>query len=390
MFSISAFPMPTHVTPQFFWTLIGFSFVLGTCIGSFLNVVIYRLPLGISLSNPRRSFCPLCKYQIPMCYNLPLVGWLILGGKCGNCKAPISARYPMVELLTGLIFAVVTLFCFKTNPYLIPAYWILLSLFIAGTYIDIDHYILPDEITLGGTAVGLVCSALIPDFLGKEIWWQNLLESLVGAVLGYVSLWLVVELGKKLFGKKRMEFASPLAWEISQAEGADEPNFILDGDASPWTDLFFRPKDRLILQCPEAEIDGTVHRDLTLTIRAEGLSLQPKDATQPATEMSLEQINHMKGTCDSVVIPREAMGLGDVKFMALVGAFLGWKGVLFTIFAASMIGSVVALTLILLRKREWAQRVPFGPYLAGGATLYLFYGATILHWYLSLSQPNLN
>lgn len=381
--------MPTQVTPQLFWTLLGFSFAIGACIGSFLNVVIYRLPLGISVHNPKRSFCPLCKYQIPMWLNLPLFGWLLLRGKCGNCKAPISARYPIVELLTGLTFMAVTLHCFKSvgNPYLIPAYWILLSLFIGGTYIDIDHYILPDEITLGGTAVGLVCSALVPEFLGREIWWHNFLESLAGAALGYVSLWLVVELGKKLFGRKRMEFPTPLAWEISQPEGADEPSFMLDGDDNPWSDLFYRPKDRLILQCPEAEIDGEQHRDLTLTIRAEGITLQPKNASQSAKEWTLEQVQHMKGTCESVVIPREAMGLGDVKFMALVGAFLGWKGVLFTIFAASVIGSLVALTLILLRKREWAQRVPFGPYLAGGATLYLFFGPQILEWYLQLAHP---
>lgn len=382
------FAMPSTLSPQLYWTILAFSFAVGACIGSFLNVVIYRLPLGISVNNPKRSFCPLCKYQIPMWLNMPVFSWLILRGKCANCKAPISARYPIVEFLTGVLFTAVTLHCFNVvgNPWLIPAYWILISLFVAGTYIDIDHYILPDEITLGGTVVGLIASVLVPEFLGERVWWENGLQSLGGAALGYGLLWVVVEMGKKLFGKKKMEFDPPLAWDISQPDGAEEPAFTLDGDATPWTDLFFRKTDRLIIGCPTTEIDGLLHENVTLTIKCEGVSVRPDDASQAALELNLEQIQHMKGTCRSVIIPREAMGLGDVKFMALVGAFLGWKGVLFTIFAGSILGSLVALILILARKREWAQRVPFGPYLAAGATVYLFFGAAVLEWYLSFGR----
>lgn len=379
--------MPELSSTQY-WTYLLFSFAIGSCIGSFLNVVIYRLPLGISVDNPRRSFCPLCKYPIPMYQNIPVFAWLFLRGKCAHCKAPISARYPIVELLTGLFFVAITLHCLQVagNPWLAIPYWILISLFIAGTYIDIDHYILPDQITLGGAVVGLVCSLVVPEFLGQKVWWQNFLQSLMGAALGYGALWLVVELGKKLFGKKKMKFDPPLSWSISQLDGAEEPSFILDGDATLWTDLFFRKTDRLIIECSQAKIDAAVLENVSLTIHNEGVSIQGADATQPATQLTLEAVTHLEGTCHSVVIPREAMGLGDVKFMALVGAFLGWKGVLFTVFAASVIGSFVALFLILMRKREWAQRVPFGPYLATGATLYLFFGAAILRWYLGLGQ----
>lgn len=380
--------MPLQVSQPLFWTFLAFSFAIGACIGSFLNVVIYRLPLGISVNEPKRSFCPLCKYQIPIYHNIPLFTWLFLRGKCANCKAPISVRYLLVELLTAVVFTAITLHCFLVsgNPWLIVPFWILTSLFIAGTYIDIDHYILPDEITLGGTVVGLVCSLVVPEFLGRAVWWHNFLESLAGAAIGYASLWLVVELGKKMFGKKKMEFDPPLAWSISQAEGEEEPNFTLDGEATPWTDLFFRPKDRLIIACPEASIDGAPHQNVTLTIKMEGVSVQSADATQAPTELNLEQVNHMQGTCHTVTIPREAMGLGDVKFMALVGAFLGWKGVAFTVFAGSIFGSLVALLLILLRRREWAQKVPFGPYLAAGATVYIFFGAGILKWYFDLAK----
>ncbi len=381
--------LSSSLTPQFLWAVVAFSLAIGACIGSFLNVVIYRLPLGIGLGNPRRSFCPLCKYQIPIWYNIPLLGWLLLRGKCGNCKEPISIRYLTVELLTGLLFVAVSMHCCSAgeNPFLIVPYWILLSLFVAGLYIDLDHFILPDEITLGGAAVGLICSAVVPSFLGYDVWWQNLAASAAGAAVGYLLLRAVVELGKKMFGKRKAIFDPPVAWSIGQQDECEEPVFTLDGEASGWSDMFYRPKDRLCIECPEVSIDGGAHQNVTLTIKVDGVTVQSADDTQPALEIDLEHVQHLQGTCASAVIPREAMGLGDVKFMALVGAFLGWKGVLFTVFAASMIGSVLALLLIVLRRREWAQLIPFGPYLALGATLYLFYGAEILEWYKHLAVP---
>ncbi len=382
--------MPTQVSPQLYWTLAAGSFALGACIGSFLNVVIHRLPLGISVGNPKRSFCPGCKYQIPFWLNIPLVSWLLLRGKCANCRAPISSRYFLVELFTALAFLAVFYLTWMPgsgNPYLMLPYWVLVSLFIAGTCIDIDHYILPDEITLGGTGVGLVFSLAVPMFLGQESRWDNFVQSLLGAAVGFGLLYLVVEIGKKLFGRKKLAFETALAWEIAQPNPEEQPQFSLDGDVTPWDDLFGRKSDRLILHCPEAEIDGVAHADVTLEIREDGVDVLPKTEGSAARHFALEQITRMKGTCDSVVIPREAMGLGDVKFMGLVGAFLGWKGVLFTVFAGSILGTAAALLLIAARRREWAQKVPFGPYLAAGATLYLVAGPAILSWYLGLSQP---
>jgi leader peptidase (prepilin peptidase)/N-methyltransferase len=361
---------------------------MGACIGSYLNVVIYRIPLGISTREPARSFCPSCKYSIPFYHNIPLVSWLLLRGKCANCGAGISVRYWFVELITALFFVAAFYHGAVTagNVWLVVPYWILLSLFIAGTYIDLDHYLLPDEITLGGSVVGLLCSAIVPNFLTIGPWWQNLLHSLAGAAVGAGVLYAVVELGKLLFGKKRMVFDSPLAWEISQADGADEPSFILDGEGSLWTEIFNRPTDRLIIHCPQALIDGIEHKDVILTIREGGVDIDEKSGAQQTkrTSLTLEEIHKMTGECDSVTIPREAMGLGDVKFMALVGAFLGWKGVLFTIFAGSVLGACLAVLLIVTGHRQWAQKVPFGPYLALGATTYLFYGQRIIQWYFSL------
>src|SRR6187455_467110 len=130
-----------------------FAFVLGAVVGSFLNVCIYRMPLGLSVNEPKRSFCPSCKKQIPWHQNLPLLSWLSLRGRCANCGARIAFRYFAVELLTALMFLAVWLWF----PWQIAiAYWVLVSLLIAATFIDFEHFIIPDEITVGGVAVGVL------------------------------------------------------------------------------------------------------------------------------------------------------------------------------------------------------------------------------------------
>src|ERR1700760_2515747 len=118
------------------------AFVLGAAVGSFLNVCIYRLPLDLSVNEPRRSFCPSCKAPIPWHYNLPLISWLFLRGRCANCGARIAFRYFAVELLTALMFLAVWLYF----PWPIAiAYWVLVALLITATFIDFEHFIIPDE-----------------------------------------------------------------------------------------------------------------------------------------------------------------------------------------------------------------------------------------------------
>src|SRR5260221_14400414 len=129
--------------------------MLGASIGSFLNVCIYRMPLDISVNEPKRSFCPSCKYQIPLYHNIPLVTWLVLRGKCANCGARISFRYFAVELLTGLLFLAIWLKVWtwvradwppQAWALALP-YWILAALLVVATFIDLEHFIIPDEIT---------------------------------------------------------------------------------------------------------------------------------------------------------------------------------------------------------------------------------------------------
>src|ERR1700759_1211111 len=177
-----------------------FAFALGACVGSFLNVGIYRLPLHLSLNEPRRSFCPSCKAPIPWHHNLPLFSWLFLRGRCANCGAHISLRYFAVELLTGVMFLIVWL-CFTWQ--IAIAYWVLVSLLIAATFIDIEHFIIPDEITWGGVAAGALASLIVPELMETTQHLRALLLSLGAAALGYFLLWGVLEAGKLVFGKKR-------------------------------------------------------------------------------------------------------------------------------------------------------------------------------------------
>src|SRR4051812_36858244 len=121
------------------------AFVLGAAIGSFLNVCIYRLPLDLSINRPKRSFCPSCKHQIPWYQNIPLVSWVTLRGRCANCGAKIAFRYFGVELLTALLFLCV----WRTfPPFVAVAYWVFVSLVVVATFIDFEHFIIPDQITI--------------------------------------------------------------------------------------------------------------------------------------------------------------------------------------------------------------------------------------------------
>lgn len=369
-------PARTYIT-----LLLGALF-FGCCVGSYLNVVIYRLPLGLSTHNPKRSFCPLCKYNIPFYHNIPVLSWVLLRGKCANCRSPISVRYPMVELLTGVLFAAAML-RFGVDWKVLAAFTFL-ALCVAGSYIDIDHQILPHEITWGGMVAGLVASALIPDFHVEGPWWQNLLHGLGAAAVGYGVIWLVIQFGKLAFGKLKFTFEKPEAWSVSQPEGSPEPLLKIADQEERWSEIFSRQSDRLMIFAQSAKLGETDYGPCVLRISEDSVTLTPEGGE--AITRPLEDIPQMSGTCTRLEQPREAMGLGDANWMACVGAFLGWKAVLFAIFGGSIIGAVVSLLMIVAGRREWAGRIPFGPYLAGGAILWLFTGPELLDWYFNLAR----
>jgi leader peptidase (prepilin peptidase)/N-methyltransferase len=244
-------------------------FIFGMIVGSFLNVCIYRLPVSQSIVRPR-SRCPQCGHSIRSVDNIPVVSYLLLKGRCRDCGARIPLRYPLVEILSGAFAAMaIARFGFGGQAVLMFA---LIAALLVITFIDLDHRIIPDAITLPGIPVGLAASfgpGVISPF-----------ESLIGILAGGGSLFLV-------------------AWGY-----------------------------QLITQ-------------------------------------------------------REGMGGGDIKLLAMIGAFLGWKGVLFTIFVASLTGTLAGMALIFRRRGNMKLAVPFGPFLAVGAIAYLFIGTELWSWYIA-------
>lgn len=366
--------------PIYDYIFAGFAFMLGASIGSFLNVCIYRMPLDLSVNEPKRSFCPSCKYQIPFHHNIPLVSWLVLRGRCANCGARISFRYFGVELLTGLLFLATWLKVWEWGRpgweqqqwLLALPYWIFVALLIVATFIDFEHFIIPDEITLGGAAAGILLSFAIPEMQDQSSNLLSFLWSLGGAGVGYGLLWLVVQLGKMAFGKKRLTFdkGAPLSW-VRRGEEAD---FSVGEDKMLWSEFFYRGNEQLLLNCTWLEIDGERFENVEVRCECDWLHLGQR-------KWELVKVDEIKGEVTDVTLPREAMGLGDVKFIACIGAFLGWKAVVFTIMSASTLGAVVGLLTILVGRREWSAKIPFGPYLALGALIWLFTGPELVQWY---------
>ncbi|MDD5706384.1 MAG: prepilin peptidase [Kiritimatiellae bacterium] len=262
--------------------LLPFVALLGACMGSFLNVCIYRIPLELSVVRPR-SFCPNCRRPIPWYLNIPVLSWLCLGGRCRYCRAPISARYLLVEVLTAALFLAVAL-RFADRPLLIPVYWLVVFGLLLGTFVDIEHLIIPDRVSIGGMLLGLALSPFVPLLHDTTDHWQALLRSGIGCAVGFGTLWLVATVGR-------------------------------------WA---FR---------------------------------------------------------------REAMGFGDVKLMGAIGAFFGWQAVLFSVIGSSFFGSFVGIGLILCGKRQLQSRIPYGPFIAAAALVWMFTGPTLVRMYLRMLQP---
>ncbi len=249
-----------------------FAFVLGAVVGSFLNVCICRLPQHESVVFPP-SHCPKCGYRIPFYDNIPIVSYLLLGGKCRSCRAHISVQYPLVELVNGLLTLFLLMKFGPSLPFLVM--FLFCSALMVITVIDLQHQIIPDVISLPGIVAGFASSFLLP-----WLTWQN---SLIGIIAGGGSL-LLVATGYELLTRK------------------------------------------------------------------------------------------------------EGMGGGDIKLLAMMGAFLGWRAVPFIIFAGSLLGSIIGVSVMLAQKKDSKLAIPFGPFLAFGAILYIFFGRQIIHWYFNLGR----
>jgi leader peptidase (prepilin peptidase)/N-methyltransferase len=348
--------------PFHFWSLVFFT--LGCVVGSFLNVCIHRMPLGMSIVSPP-SHCPHCKYSIPWYLNVPLVTWLWLRGKCKNCGAPISPRYFLVELLTGVTFLGCWLSFGAQSALLALVYALFLAGLIAATFIDFEHLIIPDEITIGGMVVGFGCSFFLPALHGEQSLTGGMKQSLVGIGVGAGLIYFIVRMGKLAFGRQRLTL--PANTKIVFSETAVH---LPDKDI-PYEELFYRQSDVIAMQAHTIELVDRCYKDVLVR-------LSPKRLRIGDEELNPEEVPHMEAVSAEIVLPREAMGLGDVKFMAAIGAFLGWQAVIFSLMVSSIIGSFVGVALILMGKREWSSRLPYGPYIALAAVIWMFSGKHLL------------
>ena len=190
-------PLPPEALP----VLTLFIFLAGLCIGSFLNVCIWRIPREESIVLPG-SHCPVCNHLLAPWDNIPLLSWLLLNGKCRHCKAPISFRYFFVELLTGALFT--GLWLVHGWSIQTPVFILYTSALILGTFVDFDHLILPDRVTLGGMAAGLLLSFAFPALQGQAERLPALLRSAFGLALGYGILWTVATVGRLVLRREAM------------------------------------------------------------------------------------------------------------------------------------------------------------------------------------------
>ena len=374
--------------PMFYFATI----MLGCCVGSYLNAVIYRLPRGLSTSDPKRSFCPICKEPIPFYRNIPLVTWVIQRGKCAECDAPIAVRYLLVELLTGLVW-VGCWWMFAVQhvpndlnfaapiwyPAALAVFFIIMStIAIVITFIDIEHLIIPIQLSVGGAVVALIGAALLPWHLGASDWMSGLQASLTGGVVGYGALWAVVLLGKFLFGKRKVVLEEAIPWSIREAdEDSSDPNenvsLVLDKEDNFWHDLFFRKSDKLYMnEVSDLELNGEKCDESQIVITQDAVYIGDD-------EIALADLESLSGKVKNLVIPREAMGMGDVHLLGVIGLCLGVQSLLMVILAACGFGILIHL----LARAGFGKQMPFGPSLILGAALWLICGPELVEAYMN-------
>jgi len=261
------------MVPFHFWTAA--FFVLGSLVGSFLNVCIHRMPRGESLVSPS-SHCPHCGYAIPWYLNMPLVTWVVLRGRCRNCGAGISVRYLLVELLTALIFATCWLAFGRTSAVLALVYSGLLAGFVVATFIDMEHLIIPDEITLGGLVVGIVISALVPELHGATSAARSLEQAMMGALLGAGVVYAILRMGKLMYGRHDLDLGGETKVLFT------ETGVRLPQEEVPYEDLFYRGSDRIEFQARRVEMVDRCYSDTTVRLSQKVLQVG-EDRYEPET-----------------------------------------------------------------------------------------------------------
>jgi leader peptidase (prepilin peptidase)/N-methyltransferase len=276
-----------------------------------------------------------------------------------------------VELLTALLFVAI----WRTfSPWEAVAYTIFVSGLIVASFIDFEHYIIPNEITWGGVFVGIVCSGIVPALQGEVLHSRAAMWSLAGAVVGYGILWGVVELGKIFLGVKKVVLDQPTEVFLT-------PDGIRFGDEKDtWEEIFSRETDILAFDATGVRLGDKTWEKARIQVNWQKIKVG-EDVFE------LEKLGELMAVTQVIYVPREAMGFGDVKFLAAIGAFLGAKAIFFIILVSSLLGSVVGLTTMAIGKREWGLKIPYGPYLALAAIFWIFWGPQLFARYVQWVSP---
>lgn len=344
--------------------------LFGACIGSFLNVVIYRLPLGMSVNEPRRSFCPSCGNAIPWYLNIPIISWLVLRGRSACCGKRISVRYWLVEAACMLLFAATAWMFDDTDVLTIAGLCVWGAAMLAIFCTDWEKMVVPAELTGVAVGGGLLAAVLSPWIVEPTALdtADGLLWSLVGAGAGFVLLKAVALLGRGLFGRKKEVYSSPRPWSLQQ--NGDEPELRMGEDTYTWSELFMEDSNRLLLNVEESPQFP----------EAVGLWVFCTDAVvlPNGQRVELEQVEKLSGTCTGMETRREAMGSGDALIAMGIGAICGWQGVLVSLVCGSFIGIAAGIVCRVGR----GQPMPFGPAFITGAFFWLFKGQYLFLQYL--------
>ena len=354
------------------------AFIIGACVGSFLNVVIYRVPRDLSVNKPARSFCPGCKANIPARWNIPIVSWLLLRGKCRGCGGKIAFHYVFVEILTALLF----LAAWASFP---PAeavlLWVFISLAVPILWIDAEHMIIPTQLTWAGSIVGLIGAVFAGGLVSLSAgydpdWTARLLRSGLGWGGGFAALGAIVLIGKALFGKFQLNFDEPTDWHLQEPKDeTEELKFVIDGESTDWGDIFYRKSDRLKMQASELFIDGK-------SVNFDSLSITRETIETNSETFRIEDITSARGKATEVIVPREAMGSGDPHLLAMIGAFLGYQSLLLVIMGSCF----TALLAAVATKVGLGKALPYGPFLIAGAVIWIIGGHQLWDWYYTWAR----
>lgn len=343
--------------------------LLGACVGSFVNVVVYRLPRGLSVQNPPRSFCPSCGAAIPWWLNLPIISWLWLRGKSACCRKPIAVRYWLVELACTALFLLIGL----SFPYesLLTLLWLCLwaAALLAMLAMDWELMVVHPRVALLAAAFGLTAAVMDPTLSDPAALspLEGGMWGLVGAVGGYLCFRLVALGGRLLFGRKRCIFAGDEPWLLHQV--GDDIVLTIAGQDYAWSEVF--PESSAGIALHDAVLDGSAAPRGDITLQEDALLLPDGERKE------LEQYDRLSGSCRALTLRREAMGSGDAWIAMAIGALCGWQGVVFALVGGSVIGLIFA---IITRARRGVP-MPFGPALILAAYIWLFRGPQLLALY---------